>query len=190
MQRVPAVLLILTVLAGCQDSTGPSQPDYFPLEVGNSWTYTVPPPGIGDPVTWQVTSVRGDTVIVDRPAEGSHSGPVTLMKRADGVDILRDGPEPFYRFTVGAWWEHPDPWECDDGATYTVVAEPEPVVTPVGTFTGCLRVERRTTATCDDAGTMFEWWAPGVGLVKWEELNYVAGGTIHRELADYQVVDG
>lgn len=181
---------LLLLLAGCDDSTGPAAPDYFPLAEGNTWTYDVSDPRLGVPVTWTVTERRGDTVIVERPPEGSHSGPVTLLDRGTDVDILQDGRAAFYRFQIDATWVRRDPWECDDGATFTVAVEPEPVITPAGTFHGCLRVERRTTATCDDGGTMIEWWAPGVGLVRWQELNWIAGGTLDRELSEYTVAGG
>ena len=34
---------------------------------------------------------------------------------------------------------------------------------------------------------MVEWWAPNVGLVRWEELNFYAGGPIRFELISYAV---
>lgn len=105
------------------------------------------------------------------------------------VDLLSEegAPLPFYRFSVGASWIHRDPWECDDGAEFTTVEEPDPIVTPAGTFHDCIRIERRTAANCTDAGTTFEWWAPGVGLVRWEELNFYAGGPVTFNLVDYSV---
>lgn len=40
---------------------------------------------------------------------------------------------------------------------------------------------------CDDGPTMVEWWAPGVGLVRWEELNFYAGGPLTFNLVDFDV---
>lgn len=97
----------------------------------------------------------------------------------------RDAGGPYYRFVVGASWTHRDGWDCDDGSRWVAVLEPAPVVTPAGTFLHCLRLERRTSATCDDAGTMTEWWAPNVGLVRWDELNFFAGGPLTYHLVDY-----
>ncbi len=39
--------------------------------------------------------------------------------------------------------------------------------------------------TCTDAGTTMEWWALGVGLVRWDELNFYAGTPIRFLLVDY-----
>lgn len=189
-RRLAAQVVWIVALAGCEGGTGPGPiPDYFPLAAGNRWTYAPEDPWFGAPFEWRVTGRQGDTVRIARPEGGSHPGPVTLL--ADGLDVdllLEDGAVvPFYRFDVGASWSHRDPWECDDGATLTAVREPDPVVVPAGTFSGTLRVERRTTASCTDAGTMIEWWAPDVGLVRWEELNYYAGGPLVFELVDYSV---
>ncbi|MEJ2215473.1 MAG: hypothetical protein P8099_02545 [Gemmatimonadota bacterium] len=154
------------ILSGCQTATEPDNLRYFPLAVGNTWTYAPENPMYGEPFQWRVTARRGDTVSLARPAAASHPGPVTLLDRTDEVELLLDaGFGPFYRFSPGASWVHRDLWECDDGATFAVVVEPDAVVTPAGTFTDCIRIERRTTAACTDAGTTMEWWAPGVGLV-------------------------
>lgn len=185
------VVLGMGTLAGCE--SGPTEPGenvaYFPLAEGNRWTYAPEDPVFGDPFDWRVTERRGDTVALERPEGASHSGTVTLLDGLDEVSMLgEDGePVPFYRFSTGASWVHHDPWECDDGATLLAVQEPEPVVTPAGTFEGCIRVERRTTASCTDAGTTVEWWAPGVGLVQWQELNFWAGGPLTYHLVDYSL---
>lgn len=151
------------------------------------WTYAPEEAVYGQPFEWRVTERRGDTVVVARPSGGSHAEVITLLDRGGEVDLLlgAEAAVPFYEFREGATWEHGDPWDCDDGATFAAVLEPDPVVTPAGTFRGCLRVERRTPATCTDAGTMVEWWAPGVGLVRWEELNFYAGRPIGFELIGY-----
>lgn len=188
--RVVVLALGLGALAGCGDSvTEPDgSRDYFPAAVGNQWTYAPADPWFGPPFQWQVTERRGDTVRVARPPLGSHPGPVTLVRRGDGIDLLvEDGAAPHARFNTGAWWVRRDPWDCDDGAAFVAVAEPDSVVTPAGTFRDCVRVERRTAATCTDAGTMVEWWAPDVGLVRWDELNFYAGGPLRFELVSYSV---
>jgi hypothetical protein len=175
--------------AGCESGTEPLvDPDYFPLAVGNTWTYAPEDPIYGQPFVWRVTDRQQDTVRLDRGAAGSHQGPVTLLDGTTRIELV-DGGEamPFLRFTAGESWVHRDPWECDDGATVMAVEEPDPIVTPAGTFTGTIRIERRTTASCDDAGTMMEWWAPGVGLVRWDELNYYAGGPLSYLLVSYSV---
>lgn len=189
---LPAAALLAATLGACDsDATAPSAPlDPFPLAVGNTWTYAPEDPWYGGPMVWRVTDRRGDTVTLARPVDdGSHRGTVVLLDRGDSLDLwlTAEGFAPFRRFTPGASWTGRDHWSCDDGAALTVVEETEPITTPAGVFPHCLRVERRTTTPCDDAGTMMEWWAPGVGLVRWDELNFYAGGPLTYHLVSYAV---
>lgn len=189
--RIALTALSIGLVAGCGGpSTGPAPaPDYFPLAVGNRWTYAPEDPFFGDPFEWRVTGRAGASVTLARPAGGSHPGPVTLRDGRERIDLLLgdEGYVPLYRFAAGATWVRRDPWACDDGAIWAAEVEPGPVTTPAGTFRDCLRLVRRTPATCEDAGTMREWWAPDVGLVKWEELNFFAGGPLSFLLVDYDV---
>ncbi len=190
-RNLAAAVLGLGLLTGCGD-TGTEPVDgvrYFPLTVGNTWTYAPANPLFGGSFQWQVTAMRGDTVTLARPPGGSQSGPVTLLDRVETVDLLRDGvgPVSLYRFTTGSSWVRHDPWECDDGSQWSAVEEPNPITTPAGTFSHTLRIERRSAANCTDAGTMVEWWAPDVGLVRWEELNFYAGGPLAYELISYSL---
>lgn len=189
-----ASLVAAAALAGVAacggGGTGPDpEPAYFPLATGNSWTYVPADPRLGDSLQWRVSARHGDTVTVNRPASGSHSGPVTLLDggRTIRIQVPGGGFEPHYEFVPGASWIHSDPWDCDDGAAWVAVVEPDPIVTPAGTYDGCLRLERRSTASCADAGTMIEWWAPGVGLVRWDELNFFAGGPLTYHLVRYSI---
>lgn len=185
---ITTTVCVIGLLTGCGD-TGTDPPGirhYFPLTVGNTWTYAPEDPIYGQPFEWRVAGRQQDTVQLERPAGASHPGPVTLLDGGIRIDLLAGGEvAPFLRFTVGATWEHRDPWECDDGATFTALVEPDPIVTPAGTFTGTIRIERQTTASCADAGTMMEWWASGVGLVRWDELNFYAGGPLSYLLVSY-----
>lgn len=174
--------LLLAVLTGCRDgaTTPKTPPSSFPTAEGSTWRYAYADPRWGEGFRWTVARQAGDTVVLDRPAPGTHPGPVTLLVRDDGLDIWSDGvgAAALYRFDPGAEWTRHEPRECDHGSRWTVVREPDPVVTPAGHFTGTLRLERRSTATCADAGTMREWWAPGTGIVMWEELNFFAGAPV------------
>ena len=189
--RVAVLVIGLAVLTGCGE--GPTDTNekgrYFPLTVGSTWTYAPENPIFGEPFQWRVTERSGDTVTVDRPPGASHSGPVTLIDHSMQLDVLLgdEGPVPFYRFTPGSSWIHRDMWECDDGSRWVVAEEEEPITTPAGTFPRTIRIERQTTASCTDAGTMIEWWARGVGLIRWEELNFYAGGPLAYNLLSYSV---
>lgn len=189
--RCAAVVLGCAALLACEEpGTGPEvQTVLFPLEVGNQWTYEPENLAFGEPFEWTVAERTGDTVLLSRPPAGSHPGPVQLLDDIEEIGLVDQdgGVLPFYRFSPGETWTHRDPWECDDGLTFRAVEEPNPVVTPAGTFENTLRIERMTTASCTDAGTMVEWWAPDVGLVRWEELNFYAGGPLTFYLTDYSV---
>jgi hypothetical protein len=188
---VGVLVIGLGVLAACGE--GPTDTNagvrYFPLTVGSTWTYAPEQAVFGEPFQWRVTERHGDTVTVVRPTGASHSGSVTLLDRRIELDVLLDGEGavPFYRFATGSSWLHRDMWECDDGSRWVVAKEENPITTPAGTFVGTLRIERLSTATCADAGTMIEWWARDVGLVRWEELNFYAGGPLTYNLVSYSV---
>jgi len=183
------LILAALVLVGCSDSgTGPQNLGVvFPLREGNTWTYASEDPQLGESFQWEVTGRSADTVTLSRPWAGSHPGPVTLIDKEDSIEIILGGGRawPLYRFQRGSTWIRHDPWDCDDRSEWVAMEEEEPIVTPAGTFHNTLRLERRTSANCTDAGTMIEWWAPGVGLVRWEELNFYAGGPLGFELVAY-----
>lgn len=191
IRRMGVLVIGLGVLGGCGD--GPTDPNenvrYFPLTVGNTWTYAPEESVFGEPFQWRVAERRGDTVTVVRPSGASHSGSVTLLDRRMELDVFLDDEDavPFYRFTTGGSWLHRDKWECDDGSRWVVAEEENPITTPAGTFLSTVRIERLSTATCADAGTMIEWWARDVGLVRWEELNFYAGGPLTYNLVSYSV---
>ncbi len=191
MREIGIAVVGLGLLTACGETTTSPGDDvaYFPLTVGNVWTYAPSDPIFGEAFVWQVTARRGDTVSVGRPSGPSHPGPVVLLDGGASVDLLLDNAVAafHYRFTAGDSWVRRDPWECDDDSEWTVVEEPNPVTTPAGTFRHTLRMDRLSAANCTDAGTMTEWWAPGVGLVRWEELNYYAGGPLAYELLSYVV---
>ncbi len=190
-REAAAAALALVLSLGCRGTaTGPAGDlRFFPLAVGNSWVYAPEDSFFGQPIEWRVADRQGDTVRLVRPAGGSHPGTITMLDHGSQVDLLvgDEGFQPFYAFEPGASWVRRDPWECDDGAVVMALEEPNTVVTPAGAFSGCLRIERRTTVSCTDAGTTMEWWAPGVGLVKWEELNFYAGGPLTFRLVSYTV---
>jgi len=176
-------------LTRCEEESTVQSISYFPLAVGNSWTYAPSDTFYSQPFQFQLTERNGDTVKLVRPPGQSHSGTVTLLDHCDEIDLLlgNQGFVPFYRFTVNNSWLRCDTWECDDSSRWIVVTEPNPIITPAGIFSNCIRIERQSTTPCPDAGTMFEWWAPGVGLVKWDELNYYAGGPLSFYLIDYTI---
>jgi hypothetical protein len=177
---------------GCKDeSTNPitnKTPVYFPLSLGNTWTYAPADTFYGLPFEWEVTERQGDTATLVRPVRPGHSGTIRLLENENNIDIILNNQNlPNYRFKESEMWVHRDNWECDDSASYIVIKETDTIITPAGKFTDCLRIERRSSIPCLDAGTIVEWWAPNVGLVRWDEMNFYVGGPLIIYLVDYNV---
>lgn len=148
--------------------------DFFPIKEGSYWIYEYDLPA--DSLFWQVTARTGDTATIDRSGSSgwSHGGPITVRLNGDGVDLdlSGEGWVEFYHFTPGRSWVHRDPFTCDDFGVYHAEREEAAIVTPAGTFFNCLRIDGGGNPGCSDAGTTVEWWAAGVGLVKWEEMTF------------------
>jgi len=174
-------------LNGC----GASAADYWPLALGNYWIYgcdSQHPWCSGGPV-WRsdVTAQGDDTSFVVRMGIAfTHVDTLNLRIEGALVDWRRPTGDwaGFYNFTGGAFWLHRDPFECDDSMLYEATLETEPIVTPAGTFTGCLRIEP-LQKRCADAGMVAEWWAPGVGMVRSEQDNIA--GYVEYVLTEYRV---
>jgi hypothetical protein len=77
---------------------------------------------------------------------------------------------------------------CEDGAVVTVASRDAELTVPAGSFRNVIHLA--ITPQCADSGTLEEWFAPGVGLVKRVE-NTVFGPTVsqlHRVGFDPEVV--
>ena len=172
IQRGKAMVLSVACLVlSVADSDGAS---YFPLREGNYWVYPFRAPS-------RVTERKDD--IVNLELDGLL---ITLRDRGTDIDIElpTGGFALFYRFVPGSSWVYNDPVGfCNHNSPVTVTLETEPVVTPAGAFHDCLRLEFDYN-DCLHGGFQAQWWAPEVGLVKWQE-EFV--GVV--ELVDY-CVDG
>ncbi|MEE9609924.1 MAG: hypothetical protein V3W19_01665 [Desulfatiglandales bacterium] len=185
------------LLIACGDKKITSPPDdenrsYFPLAVGNNWVYTWEDSYFGDNFSWAVVQVDGDTALIERPyADGPQFIPITVIQEGAEyyIKVAESKYEQFYRFMPDSTWTHRRPFDCDDSLLFRAVKDTTTIVTPAGSFSNCLKIERLSTSRCDDAGIMFEWWAPGVGMVKWEELNFYGGGPITGYLLSYHLED-
>ncbi|NIT55587.1 MAG: hypothetical protein GWN00_04925 [Aliifodinibius sp.] len=165
---------------GGQDCCPFPKCEYFPLEIGNYWVYS----HFGDSLIWMVMQRQGN---VAQLSISYHDNPIIVRDRGDELDIeLADGNWGlYYRFLPESIWIHRDFWECNDSTIVEVIPEIESIITPAGVFHDCLRIERNGPDPCMDAGTITEWWALNVGLVKRIELT-IAGPVI-MELLDYSV---
>jgi hypothetical protein len=174
-----------------------SQP-YFPLRVGDSWTYQRTGPGGSS--EWQVTVSDKQSPprsLAYYVLSGYFPG-LAHAVRSDPfgtVTELSSGYRDFLWYLLGApegtsWTIQlpPSPSAsplpgCVSGAKLTLASRDESVQVPAGSFTHVLRVD--WSAPCVDAGFTSEWFAPGVGLIRRDETS-IAGAVssvlLHAEL--------
>ncbi|MEY2488146.1 MAG: hypothetical protein QOC70_88 [Verrucomicrobiota bacterium] len=193
---IALTVFILTMAAAAQKSEAPA-PDYFPLRVGDSWTYR---------------STSGDTqhslkvVSEEKQADGtirylveklagakvltvfSKAGGWVLMHSEgypehEGLDVKYESPRQYLKnpLVAGAQWG----WQGED-YTRTQLEEdnqvtgPENITVPAGKFRAMKVVSR---VAGPSSLTRTNWYADGVGLVK----SATDGGQIKYgwELTDY-----
>lgn len=191
------LLTLLATLALAQKAGAPAR-DYFPLRVGDSWTYrndeddsefTVKVVGeekqADGTVLYQVEKMVGTRI---HSWYGRSPGWVLIRREAyaeqEGMGVTHDPARQFLKLplTAGAKWT----WK-GKGATgmdvleINVVEGTQVVTTPAGRFRAVKVVSRVKEG--DASVTRTNWYAPGVGLVKTQTeappLKYGA------QLADY-----
>lgn len=165
-------------------STAPAPPtEYFPLAVGNSWTWVDRSPS-GAPGS----APRRTVTIVSRDAEGYYlddaKGALRVSQGCiqDRVRSLLCTPATLDRTWVSVLSE-------TSTERYRITATGVTAQTPAGTFEGCIVVQARTRAG-DGAEIVLETtYAPGVGPVRIETFAEVGGKRIPQvraELAAYR----
>jgi hypothetical protein len=181
-----AALLAFTACAGARPSAPPARAarspgDYFPLAVGNAWTFLDRSPQQAEPS-------RRTVRIVSRDADGYFVDDQRNALRAD-ADCLHDRARRLLcrPFEPGRSWSS----VVDPSVTehYEIAGVDETVSVPAGTFRGCVRVRAQVRAA--KVGHVAELtYAPGVGPVRLETFA-VAGGVsrpqVRGELESYEV---
>ena len=157
---------------------------YFPLELGNRWTYQ----------SRFLISVNTYTeTVIEEKTYGQESYFVldnfrlqtSVPLRAEGQKVVTfvDGVKYLmYDFTadVGTGWNAPDPPMLMMGRM-TLVSKTDSVLTPAGAFLNCFHFHHAFS------GNVYydEWFAPGVGIVK--KNSRLLSGLIESVLVDHQV---
>jgi hypothetical protein len=160
---------------------GPSPGDYFPLAIGNSWTFLDRSPQQREPV-------RRTVRIVARDADGYFIDDAKGQLRADR-DCLHDRSRRLLcvPLQVGrAWISVVGPSATE---RYEIAATGETVTVPAGTFQGCVRVRSQIRAGQVDAVAELTY-APNVGPVRLETFAIVGGTAVPQirgELESYRV---
>lgn len=142
---------------------------YFPLAVGNSWTYGVE--GIGAPQseTIRVVDSRDIRGVTYYQVEGlvPTAGLLRIDARGRLVEYREGRPEQlWYDFAAptGSSWRIDRPDLCFASATIQERGIEHKV--PAGVFRGVMEVDFGPEANCADAGLDRDLFAPAVGLIE------------------------
>ncbi|HUK67046.1 MAG TPA: hypothetical protein VLV17_09485 [Anaeromyxobacteraceae bacterium] len=170
--RVHLTWTALWLLAACASAApprptrDPTPADYFPLAVGNSWTFL-------DRSPQQRAPSRRTVRILRRDGEGYFLDDQRGALRADG-DCLHDRSRRLLcrPFTRGHGWSS----VVGPSATerYEIAGVGETVSVPAGTFHDCVRVRSEIRAGEVEAVAELTY-APGVGPVRLETFSIVKG---------------
>ena len=183
MKRVAFLFLALAACKTAETRDAPPAPAgadpsiYYPLAVGNSWTYEYTPGGRRQ--TIQIVSRDGPWFVDD------HRGRIRLD--ADGV---RDADQYLLRapLTPGAHWTAVQNLVVQH---FTVAAVDATAKTRAGEFTGCVVVRNEAPLAQGAGKFVTEWtYAPHVGLVQLRTQTVSARGTQEQsrlDLAAYRV---
>jgi hypothetical protein len=196
VSRHAAILLAASFLA-CAHSPDPAGPtsarapagpadptSYFPLAVGNEWTWIdlSPRSGGGSP---KQRTVR----IVGRDADGYF-----LDSEKGALRSSRGCIQDHSRRLLCAPFELDRTWTSIVSETsterYQIAATGVTATVPAGTFEGCLMVRARNRAGPDTEILLETTYAPGVGPVRIETFALVGGRKVPQvkaELASYRM---
>ncbi len=162
----------------------PAPAEFFPLAIGNSWTYL-------DRSPQQQTGTHHTIRIVKREADGYYVDDQGGALRAD-EDCLHDRSRRLLCKPIQAgnsWTSVISPSITE---RYRIAATGEKVTVAAGTFAGCVRV--RSQARVEGTEQIAELtYAPGVGLIRLETFSVAEGGAVPQvrgELESFRIVPG
>ncbi len=150
----------------------PSPAEFFPLAVGNTWTYL-------DRSARDGRDAHHTVRIVSRDAAGYFVDDQRGALRVEG-DCLRDRIRRLLcrPIEVGSSWTSVVSGSVTE--RYRIAAVDETVTVPAGTFPGCVRVRSQArTAGAEQVAELT--YAPGVGLVRLETFG-VTGGVVEPQV--------
>jgi hypothetical protein len=185
LKSVIGILFSLSVFESCNskgiDPIAIHQDSYFPTELGNSWDYGFADVHATGTIHWEITDKFENIYTVKRFSDGKYNDYIRIVTNGENVDIILENGQnfSFYRFIKGSTWLHRDNYVCDDSSTLLATVEENLITTPAGSFSNCLRIERKSPVSCMDGGTMVEWWAPNVGLIRRDEITIIGPQTIY-----------
>jgi hypothetical protein len=191
--RGPA-LLLCAALAACAHAPpevsgrSPAAPDptaYFPLAVGNEWTWIDRSPAAGGAAPRQRT-VR----IVSRDAEGYY-----VDDARGALRVAHGCIQDRVRRILCAPFDLERSWLSIVSETsterYQIAATGLTAAVPAGTFDDCILVRARNRAGEDAEVILETTYAPGIGPIRIETFALVAGRRVPQvkaELASHRIV--
>lgn len=189
--RAAGLGLVLLLFAGCPESQAPPQPTgetiysedeirrFFPLEVGNFWTYTV---SNGAQITYEILSIQeksgGPAATMEVISEGT---PSTEYIRWSGVNLLSSRNEEFTDehkeldgpLHEGARWRKVN----DSGGESVfyidceILALHHPISVPAGSYEAMAVQEithREFPPAPPSIDTTYVYYVQDVGIVRWD----------------------
>ncbi len=178
-----ALALACAHRAGAPGSAAPAA-EYFPLAVGNTWTYLDESAGIrgtGNPER----TVR----IVARTADGYFQDNERGELRADG-GCVHDRLRRLLCAPIAAGTTWSSVVSSTSTERFEIAGVGEEVTTPAGRFGGCVRVRAHNRAGAATDYVIETTYAPDVGPVKLETFAVVKGqvvGQVRAVLRAYKV---
>lgn len=178
--------LLLVLAAGCATTPGGSPRsararDYYPLAVGNAWTYRVTPAPPDAPLG-EVAVVSEDNGFFALSVGGKIAARATSI--TDGTRTLLEEP-----LEVGhEWVAVPAPSAVE---RYRIIATDADVKVPAGMFRGCVQVQIEQDVTSREGvkGRLVGVWsyAPGVGPIHFVQKVHV-GDAPPRKNVEYTLI--
>ncbi len=179
-----AVALLAALPVACSHASaaggrraGPGPAEYFPLAVGNAWTWEDRSPQLPADRP-AVRTVR----ITERTADGFYRDSERGELKVDG-DCLRDRSRQLLCAPLQPGTSWMSVLSVRSTEKYEIAAVGEVVDTPAGTFKGCLRVRALNNAGPGTDLVNEITYAPGVGPVRIETFAVVNGAAKPQFLA-------
>lgn len=188
-----SLVLVAVIAGGCattSDAPAGSERarDYYPLAVGNSWTYRITP-APADMPEGEIAIVAEQDGFFALNVGGKIGARATSV--SDGTRNLIEEP-----LQVGhTWVAVPAPSAVE---RYEIIATDAEVKVPAGLFRGCVQVQIEQEVTSRDGvkGRLVGVWsyAPGIGPVHFIQNVHVGEAPAHKNveytLVRYRVGDG
>ncbi len=187
------LIILIAFLLGCENIVYRMDNDYFPLKTTNKWEYE------DSKANLRIIEVVGDSTVQGLPSKivENNFKPEFWYKTKErvrkfivktiNIDGEDDTLEQIYRTYYLLPFIKGDSWESNFGETLEVYGDSiffthriegkvldieDSVSVPAGTFYEVYKLRIKETFTLNDStwiDSVYEWYAPGIGLIKRED---------------------